>query len=459
MTSEQPARPAMRGPRRATIGLAVMAIAAVGASTGSTLAQGAPAGHHKAKHHSTKHVAVGSDLGALDITATSAAISMPLYQHAGEDVQASIPYSLATLGTGGIGNGVSSILWPGATGAHGGDTLNLLGIPGLPKSVAQMLNDPEIAQAQTGVGDKTVDLSRPGLTMTASATSTNVSAETSAGGSGVPLLGPIIGSVTSKSTIKVSGPRTVTVNAISTLHNLSIAKVIKIGTVTSTAHAVTNGHKATGHAKTTVAGVTIAGIKVSIDNKGVHIPGKTLPIVGNTAAKLVNAALKSAGVHIDVTNSKRKIKGAHASLDAGALEVGFGNKSYTSNVNDTGKLITIGGATINAQARPGFPPPPPIKQPPPVKTNPPPVQPGTPGTPGTPGVPGTSGVPTGPTTAVPPTSSLAPVLAGNPVSLPGGLKPWWLVVGLIGAGLFALGMKRLPDQVLQTAGTTCSLEE
>lgn len=456
----------MRQPRRAALGAAIVALAAFGASTGSTLAQGAPSSHHpkpshKSTQHKPKHVAVGSDLGALDVTATTSAVSMPLYQHTGEDVQASIPYSLATLGTGGIGNGLSSIFWPGATGAHGGDAVGLLGLP-LPTSISQMLNDPEIAQAQTGVGDKTVDLSHPGLTMKASATSTDVSALTAAGGSKIPVIGSIVGSLSSKSTIHVTGPRTVRVKAVSTVHNMSIAKVIKIGTVTSIAHAVTNGHKATGNAKTVVSGVTIAGVKVSIDNKGLHVPGKTLPIVGNTAAKLVNTALKNAGVHIAVTNVKRKIKGPHAILDAGALEVQFGNASYSSNVNDSGKLITIGGATINATARPGFPPPPPI---PPAKTPPtPPTKTsttgGTPGTPGTPGIPGTSGtVPTTPAEVAPPPSQIAPQLAGNPINLPGGLKAWWLVLGLIGASIFAFGMKRLPDQVLQTAGSTCSLEE
>jgi len=451
-------------PRRATLGAAVVCLATLGATTGASLAQGAP-GHHKASHHKAAHhkaAAPGSGLGAIDVTASSSAFSMQLYSHAGEDVEADIPYSLATLNTGGIGEGLTSVLWPGSTGAHGGDTLNLLGIKGLPPSLAEKLNDPEVALAQTGVGATTVKSAHPGLTMTSTATSTHVSGSSTAGGGGVPVIGSIVGTTKAASTINIAGPRTLTVNSTSSIHNLSIAKVIKIGAVTSTAHAVTNGHSSSGNGHTKVTDVRIAGVKVRIDNKGLHIPGKSLPLVGNTAAKVVNTALKSAGIKIAVTNVKRHVHGAHTIVNAGALVVRFNQSGYKSSANDTGTVLVLGGASIDAQASPGFPPPN-IKPPKTPKTPKSPksgttTTPGSPGTAGTPAIPGTT-VPSATGPGVAPDTAPAPVLTANPISLPKGLGLVWVILGLAAAGLFAFAMKRLPDKVLQPAGTACRLEE
>jgi hypothetical protein len=441
-------------PRRATLGAVLLGVAALGLAVGPSLASGAT----DAPQHATAKTAVGSDIGALDVTAKSAAITVPLYSHQGEDVQLDIPYSLATLGTGGIGNALTTVLWPGATGAHGGDTLNLLNLP-IPSNLAQMLNDPEVAHAQTGVGDKTVDLSHPGLTMTSTATPLHVSAESAVGGSGVPVVGPIVGSTQSKSSIKLSGASTVTSKAISSIHNLSIAGVIKIDSITSTASAVSDGRSvAKGKAKTVVAGVSIAGIKVTLDQNGLHIPNSTLPIVGSTATKVVNTALKSAGISLDVTKVTHKIHGQHIQVDAGALIVSFGNSQYKGQANDTGKLLILGGASIDQTVRHGFksPPPPPVPTPTPTKSS---TSGGGGGGGG--GVPPVQNPPPGPQSSIGPAPTAAPPLipSAHDLSLPKALQAGWVVAALIGAGLFAIGMRRLPDRVLQNAGATCSLEE
>ena len=51
---------------------------------------------------------------------------MPFYSHFGEDVEAQIPYASAQMGFGGFGHALTSVVWPGDTGGHGGDTLQLL---------------------------------------------------------------------------------------------------------------------------------------------------------------------------------------------------------------------------------------------------------------------------------------------------------------------------------------------
>jgi hypothetical protein len=459
--SDQPAvHRGRRGPRTAAIGAAMLGVAAVGISTGATFATGTPS-------HSTKsHAATGSGLGALDVTAAANAMHMPMYSHQSEDVEADLPYSLSTLGTGGIGNALTSIMWPGGTGAHGGDTASLLGLP-LPKSTYELMNDPEYAQAQTGVGDKSVDLSKPGLTMRANAVPTNVNAVTEAAGKAIPVLGPIVGSTRAETAVKVAGAATVKFNALSTVHDITIAKVIKIGTVTSIARGTTiGGGKATGTAKTIVSGMTIAGVPVTIDQKGLHVKGTSLPLVGNTAAKAVNAALKQSGISLQLTNTKHNLHGSHATLDSGALVVKFGNAQYKSGSNDTGELLVIGGANVDATARKAY-------QPPPIKPTPTPTQTQstshpttttttTGGNTGGGGpIPAVQQPPSSPvTTDGGPTTAPPPVLASNPLSLPNSLGVWWFVIGLLGAGLMAFGMRRLPDKVLQTAGgKACNLEE
>jgi hypothetical protein len=447
-----------------------MGLSCLAATSGASIAAGTANGSH---HKSSS--AVGSGLGAISASATASALGAPLYSNSGEDVEADVPYAQANLGTGGIGDGVTSALWPGSTGAHGGDTLNLLGIKQVPPSVAQELNDPEVAEAQTGVGPPTVSKSNPGLTMSSTATSTHVKAVSSAAGAGVPLLGPIVGTTSASSDIAITGASTLTADAVSSVHSISIAHLITIKAVTSTARAVSNGHSASGTARTTVGGVAIDGIPVRIDNKGLHVLGKLgksglgglpIPVLGTTlggtiaptASAVVNQALKSAGIHIDLTKATRHVHGAHVTLDSGALVVRLGNASYKSQVNDTGTLFIIGGAQVDARTSPGFPPPAPIKAPPPPASTTHTTAgtagtPGTPGTPAIPGTPATSSVGTAPQTAAP------PQLAGNVLALPKGLRLLWVILALAGAGLFAFGMKRLPDQVLHTAGPACRLED
>jgi hypothetical protein len=449
----------IRSPRRVTVGAALIAAAAFGVMLGAPIAHGAP------QQPTARAATLGSDIGALDITADANGVRVPMYSHQAEDVEARIPYSLVTLGTGGIGNALTSVFYPGSTGAHGGDTLNLLGLP-IPANVGQKLNDPQIAQAQTGVGDSKVDMSHPGLTMTATATSTLVNAESAAGGSGVPAIGPIVGSVSAHSNIRVTGPKTVAVTSVSTVHNISIAKVIKIGTVTSTAKALLNTRApAKGSAKTVVAGMKIAGVAVTLDQKGLHIPSSSLPLVGSTATKVVNTALKGAGISLEVTKNIRHVKGAHVALDAGAMIVKFGNADYQSQGNDTGKLVVLGGAVVNGTVHHGytFKPPAPTPTPTPTPTpkthhSIPPSSGGTQPTSGG-GLPPVQPAPSDPGVTVAPGPTGGVQLAANPLTLPGGLKVWWIVMALIGVGLCAAGMRRLPDQVLQTAGTSCSLEE
>jgi hypothetical protein len=470
---------------------AITCLTGLGLVSATSAASGSAAVPMKASAKTA--AAPGSGLGAIQVTATSAAMKVPLYEHQGEDVQASIPYSTSTLGSGGTGSSSTSVFWPGSTGANAGSALQLLGITQIPASVEQMLNDPEIATAQTGVGNKTVSLSHPGLTMSATATPTHVHSESAAGGSGVQLIGPVIGNTDATTNISVTGPKKVVVTSTNTIHHVNIDKMISIDSLTTRLRAVTNGHTSHGTQRTIIGGMSVAGIPVTIDSKGLHVAdkgpvatplapvttllGTVLPTttITTTAVSAVNTALKAAGISMSLTPASMKSHKGHIKMVSRALVLKLSNTSYTGQANSTGTLLVLGAASIDALATPGFPAGslPPASSPPSsgggtpagttTTTGGSTGSVGTAGTPGTPAIPGTPAtVSTAPAVAGAPSSS-APektqLTAASPLPLPSGLNPAWIVVALAVAGLGAFGLKRLPDKLLSAAGPNCHLEE
>jgi hypothetical protein len=112
----------------------------------------------------------------------------------------------------------------------------------------------------------------------------------------------------------------------------------------------------------------------------------------------------------------------------------------------------LGGASIAADTNRAFQftPPPPVSVPPAAPAA------STPNAPST-SVPGSTGVPGSPTVASEQPQGQSPVLAAAGTKLPGGIAAGWVVLALLGSGLIAAGLKRLPDRVLASSGGACSL--
>jgi hypothetical protein len=173
--------------------------------------------------------------------------------------------------------------------------------------------------------------------------------------------------------------------------------------------------------------------------------------------------LKGAGIRLELTKITHKVHGQHVEVESGAMVVAFGDAQYTGQANDTGKVLIFGGAGVNQTVHHGFkqPPPPPTPKPKPTHTNHGGTNTNTGGGGGVSSIPPVDNPPSGPVSD----SGPGPTTAGpqfpvaNGVTLPDGLKVGWIIAALIGAGLLAIGMRRLPDQVLQPTGTTCRLEE
>lgn len=423
----------------------------------------------------------GANFGALDISTSAYGLRVPFFTHSGEDVESELPYSLAQLSYS--GHALTSVYWPGDTGGHGGDTFKLLTgscippnpfntvpvplpvplpdlpclaqIPPLPNDVYENMNDPYKAEAQSGSGEPEATVSQPGVEMKATATKDFVRATTVMAGGQAPGLNDGVGSSATDTQIKLTGPNTAVVDSVSVMRDVNLGGgALTIESVQSVAHAVTDGKTATGTASTTVQGMKVGGIPVTVDDQGIHVQGQgqTLPSID-----ALNGLLKNFGLTVFVANPTKTVKNAAIQLFSGQLIIKQDNEQYTGNLNDTGAVVTLGGATINADSSRAYtydggpvsvPTPPP-----PTGTTGATVSPtGTSG--GT--IPPPGGVtPEVATTA--PDSGVAPVLAAHGSPLPGGVSPGWVVAVLLGSGLVAAGLKRLPDELFTDRGPSCSL--
>jgi hypothetical protein len=430
--------------RRLAIGTAAVAMFAMGAVTAGLDAHAS----------SVQSPAAKPTLGAANVSATATGLRVPFFSHQGEDAEAEVPYAAAQLGAGGNAHALTSIFWPGSTGAAFGSTLDVLNL-GLPRSLTNNLNDPYKAEAPSVDGKDTVTMNQGAVTMQAVAKPDHASSTAGVGPATNKALAQIFGSINATTNIRQTTDRVVA-DARSAVANVSIGGVLSIGSVVSTVHAVTNGTHSHGTASTQVFGVKIAGVNVTVDQHGVAVSGKGLlpPSVLATLSKTVNNALKSAGMRMFVARGTSKIKGPSVNLDSGDLIIAISNHGYSANVNDTGMVLELGGASVSANGSPGYVAPVagstvPPSTPAPAATTPSSAVPPAPST----------GTLPGPSSAPAPVTAPPPVVAPAALKLPSGLGAGWVVLGVILAGLFALGMKRLPDQVLAATGPACHLEE
>jgi hypothetical protein len=392
------------------------------------------------------------ELQSFELTALShgAQVFIPTGEGSPAVVEGDVPQAEAQLAAGPIGRGLASIAWPGPTAGNAGSLLSVLA-PQAPKE-ASSLNYPVRAESRTGETPSTRTLDGPGFALRSTSLDNLVEsdAHVQSASSGALGLGAV--NAVARSQVNDDGA---TAEANSSTQNISIAGVVKIQSVTSTATATSTGDKATGDAKTIVSGVTIADQPAAIDENGLHLSDQQGTPIGAVANQIADQALKASGITITVTKPEKEIKGGSVTAKAGVLVIGY--------KTDQGPFtITLGGASVSALSAPGFddlagdfggd-----------VGAGATDVGLGTdtglgsggdfattPLDPGTSPVAGGSGG-TG-------TVALGPVkrtsTSGKPV------KPGAILLGVVGAGLLAVGMRRLGDNVLmEQAGSTCPLGE
>ncbi|MDQ1374834.1 MAG: hypothetical protein QOJ09_2172 [Actinomycetota bacterium] len=365
-----------------------------------------------------------------------------------------VPIATSTLSNGPTGSATAAVAWPGALAADLG-SLIITASNGAAPDQARMLNDPVRAQVRTGQTPDTVTYdSVPGATMKAVAKATITSADAHVDKLTAAGLG-VFGPQTSSTTTKLSGPKTGFATATASASDITIAGVVHIGSVTSTATATTDGTTATAKGTTEVTDVTVAGVPVTVDEKGVSVRGSGVAL--STLTNTVNSALSQAGLTLLVSQPQGKPIGSAVTYNAGSLVAVFKPDPTHlfsvvmggANVSvKAGKAFSFGstGGTGGFTGTTGTLPS------------------GTTGTGGLSGSPSTTGGSTASATTggtdVPPPQTLTPATsAASTKPLYGGLSPWLGGFGLLGATLMAFGFKRLPDRVLEAVPSVCPLEE
>lgn len=367
-------------------------------------------------------------------------------------IEGDVPEASSSLVTGGLGYGLASIAWPGATFANGGTLLQTV-VPGFPPEAGTLLNYPVRAEARTGQEPPSVSNdSVPGVTMRATATPDRV--DVAANLSRVEgAAGATLGSVRAVTSLKLERLLG-TSSAEITATDIDIAGVVKIGSIHSVSMGTTDGLMAKGDAHTTVSGVTVAGVPATIDENGLTIGDSANPI-NSAINEVAKAILEQSGITLVVSSATKDVEGPTGRFTAGSVLI-----TMPGDGAAVGRLSIGGASTVVTASRSdpsGLVPDDVVELP-------------------TGSIDDTAGTDGGePTTLHPVTDAEVPApLAsdGDPeVTLGpaaptlaasvgyGGLSPALIVLGMFGSVLVALGIRRFTDTLISVAdsGPPCPL--
>ena len=378
--------------------------------------------------------AAGSAFSSVSLTSVAAGASWVFSSTTQIPAETDVPYAATSIRLG-AGQATASVDWPGETGAALGSTL-IVGF-GAPEAV-RVLNDPAYARAQSGKGPATVsNTSVPTGTMTAHATTTETSAAATVDGAST--LATTTGASRSTSTARLVGTSAAVIEGASSIRDVTVAGVVHVGSVVSTARATTDGAHADAAGSTAVTGLTVAGQAVTIDEHGLGIAGTTVP--AGPALDAVEAALARARITLTLSRPVRVVRAGRVEYATGALVV-----STPLGVLSLGSVQLRANATLADALR--LPTAPPVIGQPPNGT----VGPGPVGA-----LEPTTGAP-------PPTTSLPSVVqqvvrALLPVSLVTGYGWAWVVLGLLAATGAATVLSGLPGRWLPAFDDRCPLEK
>jgi hypothetical protein len=262
----------------------------------------------------------------------------------------------------GYGHGLAAIVWPGNAGGNLGSVINVLGLSQIPPALLQpirdnasLLNDPVRAEVyapsrasdavypQGATADNAVMRTHADLARVESWA--NTPAMPSLAGAGA--VGPIAAHST---TVTKSG--TVVSDGKSVINDVAFGSsggtaLVSIDSVTSIAHATSDGRKATTSGTTTVSGMMVGGVPVTIDDKGIHVAGNgATPL--QTLSDSLNQAIAQSGLKVLLTQPQLNATGAKATYTGGAVVMQWSQHGYVFTV-------TIGGASVGVSATPAVP--------------------------------------------------------------------------------------------------------
>ena len=418
-----------------------------------------------------------AQLGSYSLIATAPGVEMtedepPAQAH--PEGQGSVPETSSLLQNGGVGYGLSSVAWPGATFANGGSLVGLL-FPGplgqlpvpIPDAISQAVhqtapaaNYPIKAEARSGSAPDGKFDAGPGSTLTAHADANRVEGVGAIQGADLPGVATYGSTRTvSNSTVDAGVGKAVATSAV---HDIDLGGVVKVKSVTSTAQAQTDGKGSSTDGGTVVSGMTIGGQPVSVDQGGVKVGDQSTPI-NAAASQIVNQALAGMKMQVFLSQPQVTHDGASASYNAGSL-LFFWNPPGSQNVF----TASFGGARVSVASAPAFD----VNAPTVAAVSTAPSDTGGPASPAvapaaspSPSAAGAAALPS--VGAAPAARPSGPAPAGSPRSTLDGLLAaarfrgfgfGWVVAALAGVGMLALGSRRLVADVLDRPARACPLD-
>lgn len=303
--------------------------------------------------------------GGYSITATAPGVEVTEDEPSAQahpEVQASVPETSSLLSSGPVGYALSSVAWPGATAANGDQLVGLLfpgpvgqvvpvpdAVTGLVKGESALIHYPIRAEARTGSNPDASFNQVPAADVTAHADPNRVEGVAQVKGADQQG-GATYGTMHSNSISTIDSNQAKAV-ATSTVSNINLANgAVKIGSVTSTAQATSDGATAATQGGTNVADMTIGGQRAYFDQTGVHAGSAGQPV--NAAAdQILNQALAGFGMKTATASPQSQTRGATASYTAGSLVITW---TPPSDPNQNVIVITLGGARVAVNATPSF---------------------------------------------------------------------------------------------------------
>ena len=308
--------------------------------------------------------AADSPLGGFTINALAESISAQYEQPnfpipATPSLEFDEGYAATSDNYGPNGTAVASTLYPGQVVANAGPQLALL-VPGVPLPGAPVW--PVEATSEYPQTPNSQSTDQPGVNMDATSTTTGNTASASLGndaptagasgigvsptapsGSGNPFASSSsfvgIGSMSAtSSSLTPSTSPTANADASATVTGVSfLGGFINIGSVTSTADAISDGTTGKVTGSTVVQNMSIAGEPVTIDSQGIHAQGQSAPLA--VPVSTLNTLLSELGISIAVNDAKDTVTGPSASRTLDGLTMTVDLKTLDDAANKFGSLL------------------------------------------------------------------------------------------------------------------------
>jgi hypothetical protein len=339
--------------------------------------------------------APGSDLAGINTNATSAAARVVTFTPGiaplgdavqGNIVEASLPYANSNAGTGPSTAGTASPLWPGSVVANLGNAAATFS-PSTPQALIDLLNYPVAAHSSypAQLHTHASDTFSPGGIGTSTTTSHAGESTAHATLTDLALLGNKktalidVASTTTDTSVTINAS-SVSTTAHTHVGHITIAGVLDIAGIDSTATASSDGVAGHHASELHVGRVTVAGVDASIGPKGLTLNKTTpkLPIDLIDVANTALTALQQAGLTIKLLPAEGLNDGNKGTSTSGGIQILFKDPNIPNLgallpqvplplPNSLGLEVDLGGSLASAAATqlPGETtgPPPPTDQP------------------------------------------------------------------------------------------------